>query len=156
MRTLILLSGVTGAGKTTFVKNKFDAATIIKIASNEIRYEYTKDYSVMLPDMNVVYDEMIRRTNEAFKYNPDAVVLLDSTFLNDERREYFLSRIERDKTILYMLNFHNKEALYERNRHRAPQLIVPDDVITDMLSKFAPPSEENKNHYDEIHMIYMD
>lgn len=148
MNTLVLLSGVAGSGKSRFAKEYFKDAKII--SSDEIRYSLTSSYHVLLKDMNIVYDKMIEETNDLFKSNKDLTIVLDSTFLDDSRREYFLSRIKgQDKTILIMLKVPLEEII-RRNKNRKEDKVVPIEVIRDMYSRFSYPKKENISHYDEI------
>lgn len=148
MNTLVLLSGVAGSGKSSFARAYFKDAKVI--SSDEIRYSLTSSYHILLNDMNIVYDKMIEETNDLFKSNKDITVVLDSTFLDDSRREYFLSRIKgQDKTILIMLRVALEEII-RRNNNRKEDKVVPIDVIKEMYSRFSYPEQENISHYDEI------
>lgn len=148
MNTLVLLSGVAGSGKSSFAKEYFKDAKVI--SSDEIRYSLTSSYHVLLKDMNIVYDKMIEETNDFFKSNKDITIVLDSTFLDDSRREYFLSRIKgQDKTILIMLRVPLEEII-RRNKNRKEDKVVPEQVIKEMYSRFSYPKQENISHYDEI------
>lgn len=148
MNTLVLLSGVAGSGKSSFAKEYFKGAKVI--SSDEIRYSLTSSYHILLKDMNIVYDKMIEETNDLFKSNKDITIVLDSTFLDDSRREYFLSRIKgQDKTILIMLRVPLEEII-RRNKNRKEDKVVPEQVIREMYSRFSYPKQENISHYDEI------
>ncbi len=148
MNTLVLLSGVAGSGKSSFAKEYFKDAKVI--SSDEIRYSLTSSYHILLKDMNIVYDKMIEETNDLFKSNKDITIVLDSTFLDDSRREYFLSRIKgQDKTILIMLRVPLEEII-RRNKNRKEDKVVPEQVIREMYSRFNYPKQENISHYDEI------
>ncbi len=148
MNTLVLLSGVAGSGKSSFAKEYFKDAKVI--SSDEIRYSLTSSYHILLKDMNIVYDKMIEETNDLFKSNKDITIVLDSTFLDDSRREYFLSRIKgQDKTILIMLRVPLEEII-RRNKNRKEDKVVPLEVIREMYSRFSYPKQENISHYDEI------
>ena len=148
MNTLVLLSGVAGSGKSSFAKEYFKDAKVI--SSDEIRYSLTSSYHILLKDMNIVYDKMIEETNDLFESNKDIIIVLDSTFLDDSRREYFLSRIKgQDKTILIMLRVPLEEII-RRNKNRKEDKVVPEQVIREMYSRFSYPKQENISHYDEI------
>ncbi|MCI7058416.1 MAG: ATP-binding protein [Mollicutes bacterium] len=148
MNTLVLLSGVAGSGKSSFAKEYFKDAKVI--SSDEIRYSLTSSYHILLKDMNIVYDKMIEETNDLFESNKDITIVLDSTFLDDSRREYFLSRIKgQDKTILIMLRVPLEEII-RRNKNRKEDKAVPEQVIREMYSSFSYPKQENISHYDEI------
>ena len=148
MNTLVLLSGVAGSGKSSFAKEYFKDAKVI--SSDEIRYSLTSSYHILLKDMNIVYDKMIEETNDLFESNKDITIVLDSTFLDDSRREYFLSRIKgQDNTILIMLRVPLEEII-RRNKNRKEDKVVPEQVIREMYSRFSYPKQENISHYDEI------
>ena len=88
MRKLILLAGLPGTGKSYYAQSIKDENCHI-ISSDETRFTITHDYRVILDDMNVVYDKMIETANALLMSNENITVILDSTFLDDKRRNYF-------------------------------------------------------------------
>ena len=156
MKRLIIIAGLPGTGKSTFSNTYFKNNSII-ISSDEIRFKHTGDYSVLLNDMSIVYKEMCALANEAFLKNENIDVILDSTMLNDERRNFFLDRIKgQDETLLYLLKVRDINTILERNKKRPKDKWVPEDIIYSMNSNYKLPSEDNKKRYNKIVEVYVD
>lgn len=104
-----------------------------------------------------VYNEMIKRCNECLKHSDDINIILDSTFLDDERRNYFITRISGYTYLkLIMLKAHNLETIFNRNQNRIKEKWVPKHVIEEMNQRFNPPAIEYENLYNKIEVIYID
>lgn len=156
MKRLILLAGLPGTGKSTFAKSHFGKDVVI-ISSDEIRLKYTGSYAKMLDDMSVVYQEMCDIANKIFKEREDVDVVLDTTMLNDARRNFFLDRIKgQDSTILYMLKVKDLNIILERNKKRSKDKWVPEATIHSMYERYSAPSEENKSRYTAIFEVFVD
>ena len=100
---------------------------------------------------------MIELANQLLADNEDITVVLDSTFLTDERRNYFLDRIQNADTIeLILLKVHNEKLIFVRNHRRLRAKWVPEDVLVDMMKKYSFPSDENLKRYTSIRVVYTD
>lgn len=157
MRKLIILAGVPGTGKSFFAKRILKEENMHIISSDEVRFQFTHDYRKLLSDMNIVYNKMIEMVNELFAKNDDITVVLDSTFLTDERRNYFLDRIKNvDSVELILLKVHNEHLIFARNHQRMRAKWVPEEVLVDMMKKYSLPSDENVSRYTSIRVVYTD
>ena len=157
MRKLIILAGIPGTGKSFFARKELKEKNMVVVSSDEVRFQMTHDYRKILSNMNVVYDRMIEIANEHFEKNDDITVVLDSTFLTDERRNYFLDRIKNaDSVELILLKVHNEQMIFVRNHRRIRAKWVPEDVLVDMMKKYSFPSDENLNRYTSIRVVYTD
>lgn len=157
MRKLIILAGVPGTGKSFFAKRTLKEENMYIISSDEVRFQFTHDYRKLLSDMNIVYNKMIEMVNELFEKNDDITVVLDSTFLTDERRNYFLDRIKKvDSVELILLKVHNERLIFARNHQRMRAKWVPEEVLVDMMKKYSLPSDENVSRYTSIRVVYTD
>lgn len=157
MKRLIILAGIPGTGKSYFAKKQLKGDNLHIISSDEIRFQITHDYRKILPDMFVVYNKMIELANQLLADNEDITVVLDSTFLTDERRNYFLDRIQNADTIeLILLKVHNEKLIFVRNHRRLRAKWVPEDVLVDMMKKYSFPSDENLKRYTSIRVVYTD
>lgn len=157
MKRLIILAGIPGTGKSYFAKKQLKGDNLHIISSDEIRFQITHDYRKILPDMFVVYNKMIELANQLLASNEDITVVLDSTFLTDERRNYFLDRIQNADTIeLILLKVHNEKLIFVRNHRRLRAKWVPEDVLVDMMKKYSFPSDENLKRYTSIRVVYTD
>jgi predicted kinase len=151
MKKIIMLAGLPGTGKS-FYARKYLKDSII-ISSDEIRKEYTKSYSIMLKDMNIVYDEMIKRTNRLLNQNQDITITLDSTFLCDSRRTYFLDKlIGYDYIELIMLKV-SLETAFKRNKQRDKTKWVDESIIRKMYERYSYPQKEIQKRFNNIKEI---
>ena len=157
MKRIIMLAGIGGTGKSTYA-NKLNLEGKVEIvSSDEIRLSLTGSYDKMLKDMSVVYKTMIENANELLKNNEDITIILDSTFLDDNRRNFFLDRLKGYDTLdLIMLKVHDSSIIFKRNKLRAKEKWIPEDVLSDMIKRYSYPSEEYINRYTSISEVYVD
>ena len=155
MRRLVLLSGLPGSGKSTYVRASFPNAIVI--SSDEIRKGMTGSYAILAPDMQDVYLSMIDEANHVFRESDDVTIVLDSTFLDEERRMFFLSRIKgADQNVLIALLYHTIETGLSRNMEKKKKKRVPESVILEMAQRFCLPKGEEKKRYAAIQTVYID
>lgn len=155
MRRLVLLSGLPGSGKSTYVRAAFPSAVVI--SSDEIRKTMTGSYAILAPDMQDVYRAMIKKANEVFRQEKDVNVVLDSTFLDEKRRTFFLSQIEgAEEVFLVALLYHSIDTVLARNMSRDPEKRVPESVIREMALRFRLPEGEEKRRYTDVQTVYID
>jgi tRNA uridine 5-carbamoylmethylation protein Kti12 len=99
--------------------------------------------------MMLVYDKMIEEANKVF-LNSNQTVVLDSTFLDEARRTYFLDRIKgQDYTELVLLHA-SIETILMRNHKRIKSKWVPEEVIKEMMTRYKEPANEEKLRYNKI------
>lgn len=154
MRKLILLAGLPGTGKSYYAQSIKDENCHI-ISSDETRFAITHDYRVILDDMNVVYDKMIETANVLLTNNENITVVLDSTFLDDKRRNYFLDKIKGADYIQLVMLKANIDTILARNHKRQEEKWVPKDVILSMMEKYKDPSSDNIYRYNFIKVVYV-
>ena len=154
MRKLILLAGLPGTGKSYYAKSIKDENCHI-ISSDETRFAITHDYRVILEDMNIVYDKMIETANALLANNENITVILDSTFLDDKRRNYFLDRIRGADYIQLVMLKANIDTILTRNHKRQEEKWVPEDVILSMMERYKDPSPDNIYRYNFIKVVYV-
>ena len=67
MHTLILMAGIPGSGKSTWCKKyQKEHPNVFIVDTDETRKKITGSYLVFPPKMEIIFDEMIRETNEIF------------------------------------------------------------------------------------------
>ena len=147
MRKLILLAGLPGTGKSYYAQSIKDENCHI-ISSDETRFAITHDYRVILEDMNIVYDKMIDNANELLSTNDNITIVLDSTFLDDKRRNYFLDKIRGADYIQLVMLKANIDTILTRNHKRQEEKWVPEDVIISMMERYKDPSPDNIYRYN--------
>ncbi len=154
MRKLILLAGLPGTGKSYYAQSIKDENCHI-ISSDETRFAITHDYRVILEDMNIVYDKMIETANALLNNNENITVVLDSTFLDDKRRNYFLDKIKGADYIQLVMLKANIDTILARNHKRTEEKWVPEDVILSMMERYKDPSPDNVYRYNFIKVVYV-
>ncbi len=157
MKNLIVLAGIPGSGKSTWAKEyqKNHPQTFV-IDTDETRKKITGSYLAFPGHMEMIFDEMIKETNEIFAQEAgDCTVIEDSIFLDDYRRKYYMDRIKGyDHSILFMIKMHDYGICYVRNKLRPKDKWVPDDVIAKMISDYQDPSKEVQGFFDEVKVEY--
>ena len=154
MRKLILLAGLPGTGKSYYAQSIKDENCHI-ISSDETRFAITHDYRVIIEDMNIVYDKMIDNANELLSTNDNITIVLDSTFLDDKRRNYFLDKIRGADYIQLVMLKANIDTILTRNHKRQEEKWVPEDVILSMMERYKDPSPDNIYRYNFIKVVYV-
>ena len=156
MKKLILMAGVAGSGKSTWSRAyaKEHPNTFV-IDTDDTRKSLTGSYLVFTDPVTLSYDEMIRQANEILAREEECTVIIDSTFLTDERRLYFLSRLKGyDRLEHFMVKFHDYSVVFEHNKSRQKDKWVPDEVIEKMIQRYENPSPEVEKLFDKITIEY--
>lgn len=107
-------------------------------------------------DMYVIYDEMIKEGNELYdKYN-DLILIMDSTFLDNYRRNHYLDNLKKfDKYVIIM--FHSQDINFnlKNNKQRIKDKWVPESVILKMVNQYEPFDEKTRARFNEVIDIYV-
>lgn len=150
MKTLIVMSSVPGAGKSTWCKRyqKLNKNCYI-ISSDGIRFELTgclNDFS----KQKEVWETFERRIHEYANLHDDVTVILDALCdLNRLRIGYAKDATEYDKKVLVVIH-KDFETVKKYNRERNKEQWVPEDALLQLYNKFEPLSEEARACYDEV------
>jgi predicted kinase len=153
MKTLILLAGIPGSGKSTWAKRYAETHEAVFVCdTDETRKKITGSYLVFPEHMEVIFDDLIRQANEIFaKTSGNCTVIEDAAFLDDYRREYFMRRLKGyDHSILLLIKIHDYAICYERNKARMKEKWVPEDVMDHMIQIYRDPSPEVAKLFDEV------
>ncbi len=150
------MGGVPGTGKSHWAKRyASEHGNTYIIDTDEVRKSITGDYRKFPDPQSISWDEMIRQANEIFATKDDVTVIIDSTFLDDERRMYYLNRLKGyDYLEHFLIKFHDYSVVYERNKARREDKWVPEDVIDKMVAKYQNPSPEVEKLFDRITIEY--
>lgn len=155
MKRLVLLCGVAGSGKSTYIKNHCPYKGAYILECDIFRKKVTGSYKIMPKDpYKEVYDVVIARAKELCEENDDVDVVIDSTFITKERREYFVKRLPGfDSYELFILHTNDPKINLKKNKMRIKEKRVPDDVIIKMWNSYEAPDEEEKKFYNLINVI---
>lgn len=148
MKTLILMTAVPGAGKSTWAREfqKNNPNTFI-ISSDEIRKELLGAVQNFTNE-DLVWKTFKERIHLYASQYEDVNVILDAVnYANRGRKYYYEQSKEYDKHILVYVK-RPLEVLLEQNKRRTSDRWVPDHVIADFYNKFEEPDDEIKSLYE--------
>lgn len=149
MRTLLLLSGLPGSGKSTWSRQYKRLHPTAKIvSSDEIRKEFfgtTANFS----DEKRVWGTFLNRLKR-FGQKEGAIVIADSTNLNNHYRRYYVeSTPEYDHHVLVMFDIPASDCEL-LNDQRTGDRRLPMEAMKRLESQFEPLDEETEKAFDEV------
>ena len=151
MKTLIMLSAVPAAGKTTWAKNyQKEHDNVYIINSDDVRLELTNGNYQDRSKQKEVWELFEKRIHEYANKAEDVTVILDAlNDVNPVRYKYLSTTPEYDKKILVLFPT-TLENSQKYNGERVWPNRVPDDVLVMLNKKFEEPSEEVLALVDEV------
>jgi tRNA uridine 5-carbamoylmethylation protein Kti12 len=150
MKTLILMTAVPGAGKSTWAR-EFQAnnPNTFIISSDEIRQELL-GHVQNFTNEELVWSTFRERIHQYASMYEDVNVILDAVnYSNKGRLFYYEESKEYDKHILVYVK-KPLEVLLEQNKKRDQNRWVPDDVVVNFFNKFEEPNDEVKAKFEVL------
>ena len=151
MKTLIMLSAVPAAGKTTWAKKyQEEHQNVYIINSDDVRLEITHGDYQDHSHQKEVWELYEKRIHEYAKLGDDVTVILDAlNDVNAVRLKYLNTTPEYDKKILVLFPTSLDKSL-KYNSERVWPNKVPDDILIALNNKFEEPSKEVLDLVDEV------
>jgi len=151
MKTLIMLSAVPAAGKTTWAKKyQEEHENVYIINSDEVRLEITGGNYQDHSRQKEVWELFERRIHEYANKGDDVTVILDAlNDVNEVRLKYLSSTPEYDRKVLVLFPTTLDKSL-KYNGERVWPNKVPDDILVLLNNKFEEPSKEVLSLVDEV------
>ena len=141
-KTIWLLSGLPGSGKSTWARQKITENGGVWCSRDEVRFSIVKEDEEYFSHENEVFNTWIKQINEALE-NPEVEnVYIDATHLNDKSRNKVLNRLTKNidiEKIINVLFLTPLETCLERNKQRSGRAVVPEEVIRNMAKTFQIP-----------------
>lgn len=143
MSTLYIMCGIPGSGKTYFANHYLPAKVVV--SRDKIRYSMIQDnenYFDHEPEVFKQFASVLAQHLQHF----DSVAA-DATHLNIWSRKKLTNAIDRmysDYRIVYVVCDPSLQVCLYRNSKRKGRERVPDSIVRDMATKFAPPNENYK------------
>ena len=152
MSKLIMMVGVPGSGKSTWIKNN-KAETNIVISRDAIRFAKLKDDEDYFAHESEVFNEFVWQIANGLA--GDKTVIADATHLNKKSRALVLGKVAKlaDEIEAVMIDVHLETAI-KRNDQREGRAKVPRGVIRRMYFQMEPPTKEEG--FDKITFIRED
>lgn len=141
MADLFLMSGVPGAGKSTFLKNRVKKDTSVVISRDVIRFSIVKPDEDYFSHEDEVLEIFWKQINEALAAGKN--VFVDQTSLTPKARKWLLQHVEGYEHANLIWIDEDIETCLERNEmRRGTRAYVPKSVIRRMNAQFIEPSLE--------------
>ena len=147
MKTLILLTAVPGAGKSTWAKRyQSEHPHTYIISSDDLRMELLGGYQ-NFSNEELVWGTFRKRIHEYALLHEDVTVILDAVnYSNKGRMTYIKETPEFDEHVLVYLK-KPIEVILRQNLMRDSGKVVPEDVVKNYFQKIEEPDEEVLSHY---------
>ncbi len=153
MKTLIMLSAIPAAGKSTWAKEYKDThPNTYIVSSDEVRMEVTNGDFQDHSRQKEVWELFEKRIHE-YGQIENATVILDAlNDVNEVRLKYLSTTPEFDKKILVLFpSTYKKSQQYNSLREEAVR--VPEDILIGLVNKFEAPSKEVLALVDEVREV---
>lgn len=148
MKTLIVLSSVAGAGKSTWAEQYRKTHHHIHIvSSDEIRKEITGRYSDLSHDKEM-WDIYFSRIKELCEKHHEITVIADSTNILNKYRLLYKDIDGFDKKVLVVIR-KDLPVILRQNLERNEAKQIPESAVKWMYENFEEPSEEVLEVFDE-------
>lgn len=144
MKKLIIISGVPGSGKSTFIKEHFTTDNAIIISRDEIRFGMLEDGEDYFAHEDEVWNEYVAQIKEAIKFG-DKDIVLDATHLNESSRSKILLALGKLTANVEVISLYvecSLETCLDRNEQREGRRFVPRGQIRRMFFCATKPKLE--------------
>jgi protein phosphatase len=152
LKTIYLLIGAPGSGKTTWAHNNAERLQASIISSDDVRSDFRRHGRDPL-NGDAVFAEVERRARAALK--TDQAIILDATHYTRKYRRYAI-RLARElsaRLIGVWLDLPLEECL-RRNARRSNgdfgDETIPDQIVCDMTAHLQPPRPDE---FDQLIVI---
>ena len=151
MKTLIMLSAVPAAGKTTWAEMyRKEHDNVYIISSDDIRLEITHGKYQDHSHQKEVWEEFERRIHEYAKKGDNVTVILDAlNDVNEVRYKYLSTTPEYDYKILVLFPTSLEKSIKYNDERIWPNK-VPEDILIGLNKKFEEPSMEVLDLVNEV------
>lgn len=146
-KTLWLMCGAPGSGKSYFAKNVLiNDDHWLYVSRDEIRFQIVKNDEEYFSHEAEVYNCFVRNIQLLLDITKQGNVIADATHLNKASRMKLLNRLNLDGVNVIPVYFNTPEHIcQERNKEREGRARVPTNVLHKMyLSRSHPSSDGYK------------
>ena len=152
MKTLLLMCGAPGSGKTYWAKKAMglqgNEIPIKYFSRDEVRFEMVPEDEEYFSKEDAVFKEWIRRIQEALDSDEDCYVIADATHVSPKSRAKTLDSLRLGDTSIITVSCNpGLKVCLEQNAQRTGRARVPDVAIRQMHYNFVEPQEGEKYKY---------
>ena len=144
-KNLVILVGVPGAGKSTWLRNHLDEGDAY-VSRDEVRFSLIEDNDDYFSRETEVFDKFVAKIEE--ELNCGKRVFADATHINWASRRKLLERIHDKENIdidVCMITA-SLETCLARNVQRTGRALVPEGAIRRMYKQLTNPATDPFNY----------
>lgn len=146
-KTLYIMCGVPGSGKTWFAKNKLMKKYDYYISRDEVRFSIIKDDEEYFSHETVVFNKFVEKIAAALLWRGDGNVIADATHLNWGSRRKLLNALKacypiETLNIIPVVIEAKLDDIFERNKLRDGRAQVPEETIRRMYKNISDPVKD--------------
>ena len=159
MKTLFLMCGVSGSGKSTWVQKQIEACgePCLWVSRDAIRYALVKEDEEYFSRETEVFEAFAKKINMGLQTDIDTVkyIFADATHLNEASRNKLLDKLDLENIKICAVSFNIpvETCLEQNEKRKGTRGYVPRRVIRDMARKYQAPHNNEKYHYSQIFTI---
>lgn len=146
-KTLWIMCGAPGSGKTWFAKNKLmKDSNWDYISRDEVRFSMIKDDEEYFSHETAVFNTFIGKITFALEYGNDNIIA-DATHLNWGSRRKLLKALEKyisleNVDIIPVVIEAKLENIFDHNKLRDGRARVPEETIRKMYRNISDPAKD--------------
>ena len=146
-KNLFLMTGVPGAGKSSWLENNFVEDRDYIISRDAIRFSMLKDSDKYFAKEDEVFDTFVKYIQESLD-NPKVPenIYCDATHITEGSRNKLLDALDLSnvKNITCIVVHPSLDKTLERNEQRTGRAYVPRGVVRRMYYQFERPENDTK------------
>ena len=152
-KTLIMLCGCPGSGKSTWTQQYKENKKVVIISRDEIRFRLVSENEEYFSKENQVFNIFISEINKALQDTEHNIIIIDATHISRKSRAKVLNRLNLSNITLEAITFHpSLNECLERNKQREGRARIPDSAIINMYKNYQKP--EHIEGFDTITRFY--
>lgn len=143
MNKIVMVAGISGSGKSTWIKQQISKKGGVHISRDEVRFSILKDDDEYFAREKEVFRTFINKIQHEIDTGDLKTIYVDATHLNRKSRAKVLNQLKLGDTIVEMVWFDVPlKTCIARNNQRTGRARVPEATIADMFLSSSVPTED--------------
>ena len=144
MNKLVIVSGIPGSGKSSWIRGQISKKGGIHISRDQVRYSLLAPNDEYFKKDKDVFRKFINKIQDALDTNDLTTIYVDATHLTKKSRAKVLNALRLDKdTVIEIIQFDVPlKVCIARNNLRTGRKRVPEETIADMFLSLEEPTED--------------
>lgn len=152
-KTLWIMVGIPGSGKTWYAKNKLMRGPEWRYVSrDEVRFSLVPADEEYFSKEKEVFNQFVNTIKAAFEENGVTNVIADATHLNEASRNKIRRIFSNNYNIIPVVVTCDLDTAIERNNNREGRTRVPASVIRRMYHQFQDPDFDTNKYIGILHV----